>query len=100
MAGLGQFGAPGIAREELDAELLFQRLDLMADGGAGDAELAGRQPEAAEPRGGFEGGQSAKRGKIATGQVSSPDEPRQDLYNILKIMAVKWIERRQTCVYW
>ena len=56
--GLGEFGAPGIAAEELDAQALFQGLDLMAHGRAGDAQFAGRQPEAAEPGGGFKGGQA------------------------------------------
>ena len=57
VAGLGEFGAPGVALEELEAEMLFQTLDLMADGRSGDAELIRRQPEGAEPGGGFESGQ-------------------------------------------
>ena len=66
---LGQFGAPCVALEELKAQLLFQRLDLVADGGAGDAEFSRRKPERTQPGGGFEGSQGAQGRQISTGQV-------------------------------
>ncbi len=44
VAGLGQLGAPGIAAEKLKAQVLLQRLDLVAHGRAGDARA--RPPQA------------------------------------------------------
>ena len=79
MAGLGELGAPRIALEELKAQLLLQCLDLMADGGARDAKLGGRQPEGTEPGGGFESGQGTQGREIATGQVGSPEYERRPL---------------------
>ena len=72
MSGLGQFGAARIAPEQLESELLLERLDLMADRGTGDAKFAAGEPEGAKPCRGLEGGQSAKRREIAAGQESSP----------------------------
>ena len=54
--GLGEFGAPGIPAEELDAQSLFQCFHLVAYGGAGNAEFTGCKPETAEPGGGFKSG--------------------------------------------
>src|SRR5438105_4500834 len=68
MPRLGELGAPRIALEELKAQLLLQRFHLMAHRRAGDPELAACEPERAEPCGGLEGGQGAKRRKIAAGQ--------------------------------
>ena len=43
LAGLGEFGPPGIPAEKLNAQSLFQGLHLMAHGGAGNSQFAGRQ---------------------------------------------------------
>jgi hypothetical protein len=83
MADLGELGAPRITLEELKAKVLLERLDLVADGGAGDAEFGCRKPERTKPGGGFESGQSTQGWEITTGQVSSPDI-QHAVYNILK----------------
>src|SRR5262245_20952514 len=53
-AGLGELDAPAAAHEQLDAELVLQRLHLGGDGGLADAELARRGGEAAALRHGME----------------------------------------------
>ena len=53
VAGLGEFGAPGIPAEKLDAEALFQGFDLVAYSGTGNAQFSGCKPETAKPGGGF-----------------------------------------------
>ena len=41
--GFGQFDGPGGAHQEIDADPLFQRLELMRDGGRADAQRAARR---------------------------------------------------------
>src|SRR5205085_2624370 len=53
--GLGDDQALALAIEELDAELRFQSLDLMAHGTLGDAQLLGRARETLVTRRGLEG---------------------------------------------
>ena len=60
-ARLGDDEPLALAIEELDPELEFQRLDLVADGALGDAKLLGRAREAFMPRGGLEGLESIQR---------------------------------------
>jgi hypothetical protein len=74
LASLGEFGAPGIPAEKLDAEALFQGFYLVAYGGAGYAQFTGREPETAEPGSGFKSGQSAQWGQVTSGQITSPME--------------------------
>ena len=72
MADGGQFGAAGVAAKKREAHAVFEKFDLMADGGAGDAEFSGGSAERAEAGCGFVGGEGAERGEIAFGQVGSP----------------------------
>ena len=72
LADGGQFGAAGVAAKKREAHAVFEKFDLMADGGAGDAEFSGGSAERAEAGCGFEGGEGAERGEIAFGQVGSP----------------------------
>src|SRR5262245_53323204 len=68
MSCRSELGPAGIAREELEAKLLLERLHLVAHRRAGDAELAAREPERAKTGGCLEGGQSTKGWKVAARQ--------------------------------
>ncbi len=59
LPGRSEFGLSRLAREQRYANTLLQRLDLMAHGGAGYAQLFSGQPERAAPGGRLESGESA-----------------------------------------
>ena len=59
--GLGDDQALALAVEQLEAELLLQRLDLVADRALRDEQLLGGAREALVPRGGLEGLQCVER---------------------------------------
>ena len=82
MAGLRQHGMAGVAMEQLDAEGVLKRLDLMADRRAGNAELIGRQPERAEPGRRLEGGQGAQAAAERGGAIPFTQVVGQSLYSI------------------
>ena len=63
--GFGDDQPLALAIEELDAELRFQRLDLMAHGSLRDAQLFGGSREALMPRRGLEGLERVQRRKAA-----------------------------------
>ena len=67
---LRQCQATVLADEQLDAKLIFQSADLMADRGLGDVQFRRRERETQKPRGGFEGAQAVERGK-QHGRLSS-----------------------------
>ncbi len=72
LARSGELGAACFAAKQRQAEFFFERADLVADGGTGDAQLVGGAAEAAEPGGGLERGQRAQRWEVAFGQSGSP----------------------------
>ena len=63
--GVGDDQPLALAIEKLDAERRFQRLDLMADGALGDAQLFGRAREAFAARRGLEGLERVERWQLA-----------------------------------
>jgi hypothetical protein len=62
-AGGGGLHAVALADEQLDAQLVLQLADLLADRAVGDEQLAGGAAVAAMPGGGFKGGQGGKGGR-------------------------------------
>ena len=69
---MGQFCAPGITAEELDAQSVFQQFNLMADGGTGDAQFSCSHAKAAQAGGGFKGCQGPQGRQVTSGQGDSP----------------------------
>ena len=64
VAGLLRQGQTAVlADEELDAELVLEPADLMADGGLGDVHLRRGEGEAHEPGGGFECAEAVEGGQ-------------------------------------
>ena len=61
----GQLDRTVEAVEQPDAEVLFQRMNLMADRGRGDVELVGGLAETGQPGGRFEGAQRAQGRQVA-----------------------------------
>ena len=61
----GQLDRTVEAMKQLYPEILFERVDLMADRGRGDVQLLRRLAEAFQPRGGFEGPKGAERRQMA-----------------------------------
>jgi hypothetical protein len=57
-AGAGQFHRARVAQEQRHADLVFQRLDLAADGRLGQRQLVGRGAEVQVPGHGLEGAQA------------------------------------------
>lgn len=66
LPGACEFRGPTHAHKELNAEMLFKLLDLMADGCLGDTKLRRRSREAAVPRSGFERSQRSQGWKTLT----------------------------------
>ncbi len=54
MAGVGQLDAACVTLEQLRAEVVFQRLDLLADRRRTQVQHLGRAGEILHPRGGLE----------------------------------------------
>ncbi len=65
LAGGGERKRLGVAHEQRDAEVLLERLDLVAHGRGRDEELVGRAREAQVPRRDLEGTQRIERGNGA-----------------------------------
>ncbi len=59
--GRGQADPPVVADEQLDAQILLERLDLVTDRRGGDVQLLGRRSEALGARGDLEVGQCDQR---------------------------------------